>query len=113
MESNLLRHSEPIAAVASARERVEPIDPMPLKRGLCEWCGGKCGRRSYCSPACRVAYNNLLAKQGKAVMQMLKVWRHHRGRKETPGEGLMSKIAARTDAFLAEDRERKRMMQND
>jgi len=81
---------------------------MPLQRGLCDWCGNTAPRgRSYCGKECRVAYNNLLARQGKSVMQMLKLWRKHRGAKGTPGEGMIGEIATRVDAILAEDRERK------
>ena len=90
------------------RDRMEPNEPMPLERGRCDWCGSAVPkRRSYCSPDCRVKYNNLLSRQGKAVMQMLKHWRKHRGRKGTPGEGKIGEIAARVDAMLEEDRDRK------
>ena len=57
-----------------------------------------------------MAYNNLLARQGKAVMQMLKVWRKHRGAKGSPGEGMIGQVASRVDAMLEEDRERKRRL---
>ena len=91
-----------------SRERMEPRDTQPLQRGSCDWCGEKTARgRTYCNPQCRVSYNNLLARQGKSVMQMLKLWRKHRGRKGTPGEGMIGDIATRVDAMLAEDQERK------
>jgi hypothetical protein len=90
------------------RERLEPIDPTPLDRGCCDWCGSRVQRgKIYCGADCRVAYNNLTTRQGKAVVQMLKVWRKHRGAKGTPGEGQMTKIAARVDLMLEEDRKRK------
>jgi predicted nucleic acid-binding Zn ribbon protein len=90
---------------------MEPKTTMPLQRGLCDWCGNATRQgRTYCGKECRVAYNNLLARQGKAVMQMLKVWRKHRGAKGTPGEGMIGEIATRVDAILEEDRERKRRM---
>jgi len=90
------------------RERLEPMSPMPLQPGRCDWCGDKTKRgKSYCNPQCRQAYNNLLARQGKAVMQMLKVWRKYRGRKGTPGQGMIGEIAHRVDGLLSEDRERK------
>jgi hypothetical protein len=90
------------------RFRVEPMPPMPLKKGKCDWCGcdTKAGA-SYCNKDCRVAYNNLLARQGKTIVQMLKVWRLHRGGKGTPGEGMIGQIAARVDRMLEEDRDRK------
>jgi len=46
-------------------------------------------------------------------MQMLKLWRKHRGRKGTPGEGMIGDIATRVDQILAEDRERKEEFIND
>jgi hypothetical protein len=81
---------------------------MPIKPGACDWCGSKTPRgRIYCNPDCRKRYNNLLGAQGKAVMQMLKQWRHHRGRKGTPGEGMIGEIAHRVDQINREDKERK------
>jgi predicted nucleic acid-binding Zn ribbon protein len=88
---------------------MEPKEPMPLQRGSCDFCGADTKEgRSYCGKECRVAYNNLLARQGKTVMQMLKVWRKHRGAKGTPGEGMIGEIANRVDAILEEDRARKK-----
>lgn len=90
-------------------DRREPMPTMPLQRGRCDWCGGDTEKgRTYCGRECRVAYNNLIARQGKSVMQMLKVWRKYRGAKGTPGEGMIGEIATRVDAMLEEDRERKR-----
>jgi len=84
------------------------MDPEPVQRGACDHCGAKTKRgRSYCGPTCRVAYNAILARQGKAVIQALKIWRKHRGGKGTPGEGKLTAVAARVDAMLAEDRDRK------
>lgn len=92
---------------APQHERLEPLDSMPLRRGRCDWCGGKCKRgRTYCGPSCRVAYNNLLTRQGKVLVQALKVWRMYRGRKESRGAGKLTVVSARVDAMLAEDRER-------
>jgi hypothetical protein len=98
------------------RNRMEPNAPMPLRRGVCDWCGAKTPRdsmgqpRAYCGKDCRVKYNNLLATQGKAVMQMLKVWRKHRGAKGTPGEGVLGDITTRIDRILSEDRARHQSM---
>jgi len=98
----------------TSRDRMEPRDTQPLQAGRCDWCGGKTPRgRTYCNAKCRVAYNNLLGRQGKSVMQMLKLWRKHRGRKGTPGEGMIGDIATRVDQMLAEDRERKARMRRD
>lgn len=94
-----------------SRAPMEPKTTMPLQRGSCDFCGRPTVEgRTYCGKECRVAYNNLLARQGKTVMQMLKVWRKHRGAKGTPGEGMIGEIATRVDAILEEDRERKRRM---
>jgi len=91
-----------------SRAPMEQKATMPVQRGLCDWCGNATPLgRTYCGKECRVAYNNLLARQGKSVMQMLKLWRKHRGAKGTPGEGMIGEIATRVDAILAEDRERK------
>lgn len=91
------------------RERLEPIDPTPLDRGCCDWCGSKLPRgKIYCDASCRVAYNNLQTRQGKAVVQMLKIWRKYRGAKGTPGEGQIGRVAARVDLMLEEDRARKK-----
>lgn len=89
------------------RTRLEPKPPMPLKPGFCDWCGERTDKRkSYCGAGCRVQYNNLLARQGKSVMQMLLLWRATRGRKGTRGQGLLTEIAERVDGMLAENRER-------
>jgi len=40
-------------------------------------------------------------------MQMLKVWRKHRGARGSPGEGMIGQVASRVDQMLIEDRERK------
>lgn len=94
-----------------SRAPMEPKATMPLTRGSCDFCGrATVEGRTYCGKECRVAYNNLLARQGKSVMQMLKLWRKHRGAKGTPGEGVIGEIATRVDAILAEDRERKARM---
>jgi len=91
-----------------SRAPMEAKASMPLQLGLCDWCGGTTAAgRTYCGKECRVAYNNLLARQGKAVMQMLKVWRKHRGARGSPGEGMIGQVASRVDQMLIEDRERK------
>jgi len=84
---------------------------MPLIRGSCDFCGRATAKgRTYCGKECRVTYNNLLARQGKSVMQLLKIWRKHRGAKGTPGEGMIGEVATRVDMILAEDRERKKRL---
>lgn len=91
-----------------SRAPMEPKATMPLQRVSCDFCGRTTAEdRTYCGKECHVAYNNLLARQGKAVMQMLKHWRMHRGRNGTPGEGMIGEVASRVDAMLTEDQARK------
>lgn len=86
---------------------MEPMEPEALHRGRCDWCGAPVSRgRIYCSPQHRASYRNLLAAQGKSVMQLLKLWRKHRGAKGTPGEGKITAVAARVDEMLQHDRAR-------
>ena len=107
MASNLHPRKSPSGGNAPAAGRLEPLDTMPLRRGRCDWCGGRCPRgRTYCSRDCRVAYNNLTARQGKALLQALKIWRLNRGRAGTRGAGKLTIVSARVDAYLAEDRNR-------
>lgn len=106
MASNLHPRKSAAGDDAASDVRLEPLDSMPLRRGRCDWCGQKCGRRTYCSPACRVAYNNLTARQGKALLQALKIWRLNRGRAGTRGAGKLTIVSARVDAYLAQDRDR-------
>ena len=107
MSGNLEFEICPDSGGEARRDRVEPIPSSPLRRGFCDWCGGRCRRgRTYCSSRCQVQYNNLLTRQGKALVQSLKLWRLHRGRKGTPGAGMMTRVSARVDALLAEDRRR-------
>lgn len=105
--SDLHGETAPPSKYMPPRERLEPLEPMPLQRGVCDWCGAKVKGRVYCNPACRRSYNNLLAAQGKSVMQTLKLWRKHRGAKGTAGQGKLSDAAARIDVILTHDRERK------
>ncbi len=92
--------------------RMDPLEAkpsMPLIRGRCDWCGDKTKiGRTYCGTDCRVQYRNLITRQGKSMMQMLKIWRLHRGRKGTRGEGMIGEITERLDKILAEDRQRKK-----
>lgn len=89
------------------RDRLEPMEAPSTCPGRCEWCGENVIGRRYCSAPCRVSYNNNQARQGKAVMQALKVWRQNRGRKGTPGAGMLNEICARVDLFNREDRDRR------
>lgn len=96
-----------LGAVAASRDRLEPVESMPLRRGFCDWCGGEVSKgRVYCGRECRERYNALTLRQGKALVQLLKQWRLHRGRKGTPGAGKITLVSARVDLLLAEDRAR-------
>jgi len=87
--------------------RKERNRSLPIEEGRCNECGAPVPPdRFYCDARCSATYSNRLAAQGKALMQMLKVWRKHRGAKGTPGEGKMSDVCDRLDAILAEDRAR-------
>ncbi len=83
---------------------------MPVKQGFCEWCGDRCKGRTYCSDFCRGKYTNLNLVHGKSLIQLLKIWRIHRGAKGTPGEGKLSDITFRLDQLLADDRQRRKEM---
>lgn len=79
----------------------------PLTPGKCEWCGKPCDQHMIaCSVACeaRVAFRE--KNEGRAMIRALKLWRKHRGRKGTPGEGAMGQTAALIDAMLKADRQR-------
>ena len=107
------RESGPPDNAVPSADRMEPLEPKAITPGLCDWCGAKVKRgRIYCGPPCRVAYNNLLGRQGKVVMQLLKHWRKHRGAKDTPGEGKIGDVARRVDTMLNEDRARHAKMQS-
>lgn len=77
----------------------------PLTPGTCEVCGKPCELTdATCSLACEAILHKREMKQGRELVRELKLWRKHRGRKGTPGEGGMTRIAARVDAMLKEDR---------
>lgn len=93
--------------------RLEPSELPPVKPGRCQWCGARTprdvrnNRMKYCRGTdCRQKYNNLCAKQGKPLMDMLKLWRKHRGAKGTPGQGVLTEVTTRLDRMIADDRER-------
>lgn len=90
------------------RARLEPLDVPQVCEGECDWCGALVPKnRRYCNSSCRVHYNNLLARQAKPIMQLLKVWRGTYGRKGSTGAGMFADMTRRVDAARREDRERK------
>ena len=105
MAGNLEPRSAPLASPPARRERLEPLASQPLRRGCCDWCGRRTPRgRVYCNSTCRERYNALVTRQGKALVQSLKLWRLYRGRRGTAGAGKITLISERVDALLAEDR---------
>ena len=87
---------------------VSALHKDPITPGCCEWCGQDCPEdQPCCSLSCFAQLHRLEAVQGRMVLRELKAWRKHRGRKGTPGEGVMSTIAAIVDGFLKTDRVRR------
>jgi len=88
------------------------VKVVPLTPGTCEWCGLDCHPESAtCSLSCEAQLRRLEAEQGRMVVRELKLWRKHRGRKDTPGQGAISKAAALVDTFLKNDRIRRETAQ--
>lgn len=84
------------------------LDTKPITPGTCEWCGKDCELEdSACSLSCEAQLLRLEATQGRIVLRTLKLWRKHRGRKDTPGQGAMTEVAALVDKFLKDDRLRR------
>lgn len=84
------------------------LDTKPITPGTCEWCGKDCELEdSACSLSCEAQLRRLEGAQGRIVLRSLKLWRKHRGRKDTPGQGAMTEVAALVDRFLKDDRLRR------
>lgn len=84
------------------------LDTKPITPGTCEWCGKDCELEdSACSLSCEAQLRRLEGTQGWIVLRQLKLWRKYRGRKDTPGQGTMTEVAALVDRFLREDRLRR------
>jgi hypothetical protein len=84
------------------------LNMIPLTPGTCEWCGKPSEMEDVaCSLSCEAQLVRLESVQGKIVLRDLKRWRKHRGRKDTPGEGMISAVAAKIDMFLRNDRLRR------
>lgn len=87
------------------------LEKDPLTPGTCEWCGKTCELAdAACSLSCEAQLVRLEAAQGKMTLRVLKRWRKYRGRKDTPGEGAISEVAAMVDKFLRNDRLRRERM---
>ena len=91
--------------------RTSMLDTKPITPGTCEWCGKDCELEdAACSLSCEAQLLRLEATQGRIVLRTLKLWRKHRGRKDTPGQGAMTEVAAVVDRFLKADRLRREEM---
>lgn len=97
--------------------QMEVTPQPPLRAGLCDYCGqsvssGLFGRQlKYCDTACRIAFWRLARQRSAQVYIMLMRWRMHRGRKGTPGQGALTEVAEKVDAWLAEDRQARKEME--
>lgn len=87
------------------------LPTKPILTSTCEWCGAAClPHDATCSIRCEGLLLRHEKETARAVLRDLKQWRLHRGRKGTPGEGSMSRIAATVDRLLKEDRARRKML---
>lgn len=87
------------------------LSERPLTPGTCEWCGAPCHTDdTTCGLKCEAALVMHEKRTARHVLRELKLWRMHRGRVGTPGQGIMTKMSALTDALLKEDRARRKMM---
>ena len=87
------------------------LPTKPLLNATCEWCGAPClPDDAACSIKCEAQIVRIERQTATEVLRELKRWRLHRGRKGTPGEGSMSRIAATVDRLLKEDRARRKML---
>jgi predicted nucleic acid-binding Zn ribbon protein len=78
---------------------------VPITPGTCEVCGKPCELEdAACSIPCEAALARREREQGKEIIRLAKLWRKHRGRKGTPGEGALTRIASAVDAMLQADR---------
>lgn len=83
----------------------------PIHPGTCEWCGKACNPEdTCCSLSCEAKLLRLEKETGLNVLRLLKLWRKHRGRKGTPGEGVLTLIAAEVDTLLKSDRSRRKLL---
>ncbi|PHR61324.1 MAG: hypothetical protein COA47_05940 [Robiginitomaculum sp.] len=87
--------------------RREPITLPAIRPSKCEWCGiSIADHRKYCSTDCRVDYNNLCAKEGKVIVQAIKLWARSRGKAGTPGAGMLQVARNAADQFDRDARKR-------
>lgn len=87
------------------------LTTRPLFPGRCEYCGSPTVEGDNC--CCISCEAKLMASErevARAALVELKTWRRYRGRKGTPGEGAMTRLAAMTDALLSKNHARRREM---
>lgn len=76
-----------------------------LVPGHCDQCGKAVSvRRRFCSEVCRKAWWKKARNRGAQIYQLALIWRRHRGRKGTPGAGMITRIAALIDMWARVDR---------
>ena len=89
-------------------KRRQPLKLPVMVEGECDWCGGHIeGERKYCSTSCKVSYNNLQAKQGKTVVQAVKLLGVRPNGTSPSRADMLQTIIDRACEFNREDRERK------
>ncbi|QBF32165.1 hypothetical protein CFI11_13180 [Thalassococcus sp. S3] len=81
-----------------------------LRNGFCDYCGDPLPKSSrarharFCSPTCRKNWWIVARNRGAQLYQLLLIWRLHRGRRGTPGQGMINLISAQIDRWISEDR---------
>ena len=89
------------------------LHDKPLYPGTCEWCGAPCNDEdTACGVTCEAKLLRHERLQGRDALRLLKLWRRYRGRKGTPGEGMLSAVASAVDIILREDRMRRSSLSN-
>lgn len=77
----------------------------PLRPGFCDYCQASTKRGArFCSPKCRTRWWSMARVRGAQLYQYLLIWRRFRGRRGTPGAGMLGKISALIDLWQREDR---------
>lgn len=92
----------------SSALRSTVLNTEPLTPGICEWCGVDTDPvNAYCGLSCEAQGTRLEAVQGRMVVRAMKLWRRHRGAKDTPGAEGFAKVCELVDRFNKADRLRR------
>ena len=85
------------------------VERLPaLRPGFCDQCRNRlpASKRKhharFCSAACRPLWGQIAAQRGAKLYQHLLIWRRYRGRKDTPGQGVLGLLSNQVDAWLRE-----------